>query len=255
VANVDPLNLPEKEFEAVMADIDSELRKENDKIVGREIRGWMKFCQRFHISAALGDPVANRLFEWFKTIYGDRLNVDIDFSKSFVSIRGDAYGIRCFRFFGVICAICSVEMLGREIRQRTEHRQERTVINLLDESIEGLTLALAERMSPAERGGILMRYAQMFKAFSAIEGALGARQGGDDAPYMKEAFDDLRKQPNACFCGHRITGSPTGLPCRPRRRFSRATSSRRVVATGKSIALMNFARAHVRSDYRRSTPR
>jgi hypothetical protein len=189
----DVWNLPNKEFDAVMTEIDAELRKENDRIVGREIRGWMKFCQRFNISVALGDPVANRIVDWFKAIYGDRLNVDMDFGTSFVSIRGDMFRIRCFRFYGVMYAICSVEMLGREIRQRTGHGQERTVINLLDDSIEGLTPELAGRLSPAECGGILMRYDRMFHAFSAIEGALAARQGGDDAPYMKEALDDLRE--------------------------------------------------------------
>src|ERR1017187_9529862 len=187
----DPWALPYTEFDAVMAEIDAELRKENDRIVGREIRGWMKFCQRFHTSVALGDPVADRIVDWFKAIYGDRLNVDLDFGKSFVSIRGDTYRIRCFRFYGVMYVICSVEILGREIHQRTADGQERTVINLLDGSIEGLTRELAGRLSPAECGAILMRYDRMFQAFSAIEGALAARQGGDDAPYMKEALDDL----------------------------------------------------------------
>ena len=189
----DAWNLPDKEFDAVMAEIDAELRKENDRIVGREIRGWMKFCQRFHISVALGDPVADRIVDWFNAIYGDRLNLDLDFGKSFVSIRGDTYRIRCYRFYGVMYAICSLEMLGREIQQRAADRPERMVINLLDDSIEGLTPKLAGRLSPTECAAILTRYHRMFQAFSAMEGALAARQGGDDAPYMREALDDLRE--------------------------------------------------------------
>jgi hypothetical protein len=189
----DPWNLSDNEFEAVMAEIDAELRKENDRIVGREIRGWVKFCQRFHISVELGDPVADRIVDWFKAVYGDRLNLDLDFGTSFAPVRGDSYRLRCFRLYGVIYAICSVEMLGRTLQQRIPNGPERTVINLLDDNIEGLTREMARRLSPAECAVILTRYDRIFLTFSALEGALAARHGGDDAPYMKEAFDDLRE--------------------------------------------------------------
>jgi hypothetical protein len=115
----------------------------------------------------------------------------MDFGKSFVAIRGDTFRIRCFRFYGVMYAICSVEMLGRKISERTPQGVAREVVNLLDDSIEGLTPELARRLSAAECGEILMRYRRMFEAFSAVEGALAARQGGVDAPYMREAMDDL----------------------------------------------------------------
>jgi len=193
VGEPDAWNLSESEFDTVMVEIDAELRKENDRIVGREIHGWVKFCQRFNISVAFGDPLANRIVDWFKALYGDRFNVDMDFGKSFVVIRGDTYRIRCYRFYGVMYAICSVETLGRKIHQRTARNVIRTVVNLLDDSIEGLTPELARRLSPDECDEILTRYRRMYQAFSAMEGALAARQGGTDAPYMKEAQDDLRE--------------------------------------------------------------
>jgi hypothetical protein len=191
VRDLDAWNLSDAEFEAVMAEIDAELRQENDRIVGREVRGWAKFCQRFRISIALGEPLADRIVDWFKALYGDRLNVDFDFGKSYVVIRGDTYRVRCFRFYGVMYAICSVQMAGRRICQRTPHDVERAVVNLLDDSVEGLTPELVRRLSPPECCEILTRYRYMYQAFSAIEGALSARYGGTDAPYMKEAMDDL----------------------------------------------------------------
>jgi hypothetical protein len=191
VARFNPSHLSEAEFDAVMNEIDAELRLQSDRIVGREIRGWMNFCQRFNISAALDDPLADRIFDWFKTIYGDRLNLDADFGKSFVIIRGDAYRIRCFRLYGTVCAICSVEALGREVRLQMPFGEHRPVVNLLEGSIEGLTDALARRLLPADCAAILTRYYRAFCAFAAMEGALAGRYGGQDAPYMKEALNDL----------------------------------------------------------------
>ncbi|MGD0498032.1 MAG: hypothetical protein ABSC23_06310 [Bryobacteraceae bacterium] len=191
MGTLNPWHLSDAEFDAVMAEIDAELRKENDRIVGREIRGWMKFCQRFDVSMALGDPLADRIVAWFSALYGERLNVDMDFGKSFVVIRGDTYRMRCFRFYGVMYAICSVDTLGRKIRQRNAQGVERPVVNLLDGSIEGLTPELARRLSLAECGEILIRYFRVFCAFAAMEGALAARHAGQDAAYMKEATNDL----------------------------------------------------------------
>jgi len=184
-------NLSDGEFDAVMTEIDAELRQESDRIVGRELRGWMKFNQRFQASIPLGEPLADRIIDWFKNLYGERLNVDADFGKSLVVIRGDAYRIRCFRFYGAMYTICSVDTIGRKISQRTPQGVERTVANLIDGSIEGLTSELARRLSSAECTEILTRYGRAFKAFSAMEGSLSSRYGGTDAPYIKEAMDDL----------------------------------------------------------------
>jgi hypothetical protein len=98
----DPFNLSDSEFGAVMTEIDTELRKENDRIVGRDLRGWLKFCKRFHIAFPLHEPPADRIIGWFKALYGERLNPDLDFGKSIISVRGDMYRIHCFRFYGVI---------------------------------------------------------------------------------------------------------------------------------------------------------
>lgn len=192
MATVNPWYLSTSEFDALMTEIDAELRTENDRIVGREIRGWLKFCRRFKISLTLDDPLAGRVIDWFKAIYGDRLNLDADFGKSFVIIRGDPYRIRCFRVYGVVYAICSVETQGREVRQLMVHGEEHPVVNLLDgDIIEGLTPELARRLSPADCATILTRYYRVFCAFAAMEGALAGRHGGNDAPYMKEAMNDL----------------------------------------------------------------
>src|SRR6185312_4340795 len=112
-------HLSDAEFDAVMTEIDAELRRESDRIVGRGLRGCAKFSQRFRMSLIFGEPFADRIIDWFKAMYGDRLNVDMDFGKSFVVIRGDTYRMRCFRFYGVMYAICSIDVIGRKIHERT----------------------------------------------------------------------------------------------------------------------------------------
>jgi hypothetical protein len=191
VADLDGLHLSDAEFNSIMDEIDADLRKESDKIPGRELRAWSKFCDRFHISVAFGDPLSNRIAGWFTGLYGDRLNVDMEFGKSFVSVRGDAYRVCCFRFYGAVYVICSVEALGRRVCVPTPRGVGAPVTNLLDGGIEGLTPELARRLSVAECGAILAKYRRMFVAFSNMEGALSSRYGGTDAPYVKEATDDL----------------------------------------------------------------
>ena len=188
---LNPWYLTDAQFDAVMEEIDAELRRESDQITGREIRGWMKFCRRFKISLALGDPVADRIVDWFNALYGDRLNVDADFGKSFVLIRGDTYRMRCFRIYGTVYAVCAVELLGCKLAELTSRPGVHPLVNLLDGDIEGLTPELARRLSPPECSEVLARYCRVFRAFAAMEGALAGRIGGEDAPYMKEAIDDL----------------------------------------------------------------
>ena len=188
---LNPWYLTDAQFDAVMEEIDAELRRESDQITGREIRGWMKFCRRFKISLALGDPVADRIVDWFNALYGDRLNVDADFGKSFVLIRGDTYRMRCFRIYGTVYAVCAVELLGCKLAELTSRPGVHPLVNLLDGDIEGLTPELARRLSPPECSEVLARYCRVFRAFAAMEGALAGRIGGEDAPYMKEAINDL----------------------------------------------------------------
>ena len=187
----DPFNLSEAEFDAVMTEIDAELRLENDRIVGRELKGWIKYCQRFKVGSPLGDPLSTRIIKWFEVLYGERLSLDADFGKSIAVIRGDAYRMRCFRFYGVMYVICSAYVIGRKIHQITPQGVDRPVANVIDGSVEGLTPDLARRLSQPECDELLLRYKRAFGAFSSMEGALSARYGGRDAPYIKEAMDDL----------------------------------------------------------------
>lgn len=190
MSGIDPFNLSEGDFDAVMMEIDTELRHESDRIIGREVRGWFKYCIRFGINAPFGDDPTNRIIDWFKAMYGDRLNLDLDFGTSVILIRGDPYRVRCFRCFGHAFVVCSAAIA---VIKLCKSNPDPPVVNLIDDCIEGLTVDLTQRLSGPELKAILEHYRLMFVAFSAMEFGLSSRYGGTDAPYMKEAMDDLKE--------------------------------------------------------------
>lgn len=190
MSGIDPFNLPEADFDAVMMEIDAELRQESDRIIGREVRGWFKFCIRFKIDAPFGDDPTNRVIDWFEAMYGDRLNLDLDFGTSVILIRGDPYRVRCCRCFGHAFVVCSAAV---EVVNLCKSNLDPPIVNLIDHCIEGLTVDLTQRLSAPELKAILKHYRLMFMAFSAMEFGPSSRYGGTDAPYMKEAMDDLKE--------------------------------------------------------------
>lgn len=189
---IDPLNPSEAEFDSVLNEIDTELRGEDAPIVGRELKAWFKYCQRFQISAPLGDPLSVKIINWFEKLYGDRLNLDVDFGTAAAVVRGDVYAMRCFRFYGTMFAICTPKVLGKTLNPVSLSGGKHPLINILDGSIDQLTPELAGRLDETDCSPLLIRYGRAFAAFSAMEGALASRLGGSDAPYIKEAHDDLR---------------------------------------------------------------
>jgi hypothetical protein len=185
----DPLNLPDAEFDAVMTEIDRELRQRTDKITGREFLGFVEYCSVFKISIDTEHPTTRRIFDWFIRMYGQRLSMDWDFGRSVVFVNGELCKVRGIRFFGTMLFVCAPTVVGRKLRQATSDGI--IPVNNLLESIEGLTPVLAARLSPDECSEMLKAYSRMYIAFSKLEAAQGSRYGGGDAPYVKEAVHDL----------------------------------------------------------------
>ena len=176
--------MSEGEFDRVMSEIDQELRAESDRIPGRELRAWGAFCIRYSISMSMNDARATRIFDWFKNLYGERLNVDWDFGQTAVDIQGDLYGLRCVHFYGTMYAVCSPSLLNIRAQHRTQNGTTRTIINLLDH-VQSLTPTLAQRLSAEACGEILRAYSLVFLSFSRLMGA-------PETVFVKEILDDLR---------------------------------------------------------------
>jgi hypothetical protein len=189
---MDPLNLSEAEFEAAMTAIDEDLRKRSNQVVGREVLGFFEYSQRYKVAIVNKHPVAIRIFDWFSRLYGDRLRMDWDFGRTVVLVKGDICRMRIIRFFGVLPLVCSPPLMEIKLTQEISPGRHVEISNLaLNEWVEGLTHAMAERLSREESDAILEAYARAFPALASLEDALGKREGGADAPYIAEARHDL----------------------------------------------------------------
>ena len=205
----DPLNLPDAEFDAVMTEIDRELRQRTDKITGREFLGFVEYCSVFKISIDTEHPTTRRIFDWFIRMYGQRLSMDWDFGRSVVFVNGELCKVRGIRFFGTMLFVCAPTVVGRKLRQATSDGI--IPVNNLLESIEGLTPVLAARLSPDECSEMLKAYSRMYIAFSKLEAAQGSRYGGGDAPYVKAVEKVLKSCIPEKGGTHKYSHNLTGL--------------------------------------------
>ena len=62
---------------------------------------------------------SQRIFDWFKRLYDDRLNLDGNLGATVVDIKGDLYGVRGVRFSGAMYVICVPALIGRKLRHVT----------------------------------------------------------------------------------------------------------------------------------------
>ena len=102
--------LSKAQFDAIMTEVDQDLKNEGVPIQSRQIVGWMKFCQRLKLNLPLvgqavqgvysGPSLAGHISDWFNARYGDRLKKD--FSPGFIpiAILGDVYLVRLPLIFG-----------------------------------------------------------------------------------------------------------------------------------------------------------
>jgi HEPN domain-containing protein len=189
--DLDPFTLTDEQFDAAMVEIDNELRQQSDNVVGRPLGGLVLFVKRFRVQIDNRHPLQQRIFAWFDRVYGDRLRIDRDFGQAIVLINGESCKVSCPWFFANFPVACTPAAIGTRLRIQSPHGPI-DVRNLLESGIEGLTLDLAARLQQAECDQMLTVFGDMFMAFCGMEAALGARYGKADAPYIKEAMDDLR---------------------------------------------------------------
>src|SRR6266446_5294190 len=98
--------ISDAELHSVLLEIDNEIRASDSKLFGRELRGWQKFCQKFKLAMRMDDPLAVRIFDWFKKQYGDRLTGNMDFGTTVGHIRHDLYAMRLLRIYGSTIVHC-----------------------------------------------------------------------------------------------------------------------------------------------------
>jgi hypothetical protein len=173
--------ISDEQLHKVLIEIDTELRASSPQVYGRELRGWMAFCRKFHLQMAMHDPLARRIFDWFTQQYGDRLKGNLDFGTTAVQIRQDIYPMRLPCFYGrglIYCDPALPPVPSDGIRVNAPFKAR------LFEYVQGLTPEFIKAVSPDDCNNMIDAYARGFLGFSRMRDVQGA-------PFSKEALDDL----------------------------------------------------------------
>jgi hypothetical protein len=181
------VNFPisEADLDAVLSEIDNELRANNTQASGRELRGWMEFCKKFNLEMRMDDPLAARIFDWFKKQYGGRLNLQMDFGTTVAHIRHDLYPMRLIRVYGSTIVHCDPFLHGTDFGPSLRTDRIPPKSNLLDH-LQGLTREFIKSLTPDDCSGLLDAYVRGVLGFSRMQDAHGS-------PFSKEALDDLHQ--------------------------------------------------------------
>jgi hypothetical protein len=168
-----------------LLDIDSQLRADNSKVFGRELRGWGLFCQKFNLTMAMSDPLAVRIFDWFTKQYGDRLKGNLDFGNTVADVRHDFYSLRLPRLYGSAIVHCDPMLPKHHFGPALAVNSGGVKTNLLD-YLPGVTPDFINSLTDTECMKLLEAYSRGVVAYSRMDDCQGA-------PYSKEALDDLHQ--------------------------------------------------------------
>ena len=177
------LNLSDDEFNRVLEDIDQKMVAQGIRIQAREIVGWTLFCEEQKLEGIdMQDPISQKVMEWFKARYGDRLTLNMSFGCSVVLVRGDIFRFRCPMFFGQYHLICEPRFIGQKINPGPTQPGVR---NALDE-LEGMTPAYAGSLTLQELKNIHI-------AVASAEVNLARVGDAGDRPFIPESRADIRE--------------------------------------------------------------
>lgn len=138
------LNITEREFDKTLEEIDRKMVSLDVPVRARQLRGWMLFCEQQQLDGiSMNDPVSEKVMNWFKARYEERLNIG-DFGASVVLARGDILRFRCPLFFGRLLVICYPPYLGK--RQGGLAVNKPGLLNALNQ-FDSMTQALADSFS------------------------------------------------------------------------------------------------------------
>lgn len=180
------------QFNALMEQIDENLKADGVPIHGRQIQGWIRVCQKLSLSLPLvGEPIpgvyqgqslAGHIRDWFDVRYGDRLKIDFSPGCFPVAIRGDLYLARLPLVFG--SAIFFIDRAPRvPNQQRNQIRCRPVPSNLLDWVVD-LTDGARQSLSDNELNSLSQT------CLTAFQQSSDWRMAGNDFP--DAIGDDLK---------------------------------------------------------------
>jgi hypothetical protein len=171
----------ETDFQALMEQIDQELRANKIPIPARPIKGWLTVSGRYGHGLSMfppkkvptpgsfkGDDLSLRIFEWFDIRYGDQLKIDHSPGHSIVVVRGDAYRVELPLIYNRVRMVCDPAHHGQDYYPKLTKGKDIATVNVLD-CIVDLQPALSNALKPHELREIFHQFARDLRSFQMIE--------------------------------------------------------------------------------------
>jgi hypothetical protein len=108
-------------------------------VEARPMRAWMMVQRELKVAIAMPAPGSERIFAWFKHVYGERLKVDFSPGRVLVMLRGDAWAMKLPRVFGTPPPIPFVRMI--------EKSTEALILSLTADELDGLRRIARQAMA------------------------------------------------------------------------------------------------------------
>ncbi len=184
----------EKEFLALMEDVDRELADEGIKITARPFMAGLQITKRYDIVLNACPPrrapkadsfepleISIRVHDWVEKRYGQKINIPFHIGRVVMPLRGDLYIINCPTTYGTVQFVCEPHSFG-QVREKIGTDAPPTC-NIID-LIEDLTSDFARSLTAEEVVKIGIAFVNGMGAYSALRVV-------NDVEYMSEAVGDF----------------------------------------------------------------
>jgi hypothetical protein len=135
-------------FDEYMSSVNQRLIDDGVDVEARPMRAWLMVQRELKVGLAMPGAGSERIFAWFRGLYGERLHIDFSPGRILVMLRGDAWAMKLPRVFGTPPPLPFVRMI--------EKSTETLIHGLATEELDGLKLIARRAM----------------EAFSAMENKL-----------------------------------------------------------------------------------
>lgn len=201
--------LTDVRFHKIMEEIDEELKMENHRVQGREMRAIPKIAEKLKIdnlpfttSTKVGadlyttENIATHVYNWFKRKYGNKLNMQNNLAHMILRIKGTHFKVGFPLTFGTINIIFDSPL--KKFPSIGHNKNGEKVIFNLATYIEDLTPALVDELSSEEIIEIVNLYGTTFNAVLKFQSS--------KIPYRQEALADLETAVDSFFYIHQQYG-------------------------------------------------
>jgi hypothetical protein len=161
------MTISDAELNAILIEVDAKLRRDNVNIPRRPMFALSELSKKWQLPIGVHEELAARIFRWFDSRYGKRLQMGLSLGVTAVLIGGDAFKVKLPLIFGTIGYV-----LDQGPHERDSFASGRPVkVMNIAKQVDGLTAGLVSTMLIDERNEIVNWFGRAMVAGSEIDSA------------------------------------------------------------------------------------